>query len=295
MRKGPSHPFVAIVSVAVAILFASVTTRPVSAQVSQARTHYERGRSYFQVGEYRKALDEFKAAHVEKNDPAYIYNIAECHRLLGESKDAVAFYQRFLRLVPQTHPLRSEAEQRITQLESPPAPMSATATPNGPASPPPPGPPPANAVPPTAAPAAATPAPARAPPISINESARDPDGASRSRRNAAYVVAGAGVLAVAVGGYFGFRARSKWNESDPHCPADQCDDVGSSLSEQAQTSARIADVAIGAGLVSVGVAMYLFLTSRAAEPSPQTTAWRIRLQPEIGPNLQAGLTLGASW
>jgi hypothetical protein len=131
--------------------------------------------------------------------------------------------------------------------------------------------------------------------MSINASARDRDGASGSRRTAAYVVAGAGVLAVGVGGYFGFRARSKWNESSPHCPADQCDDVGSSLSEQAQTSARIADVAIGAGLVGVGVAAYLFLTSRAAAPSRQTTAWRIRLQPEIRPNLQAGLTLGASW
>jgi hypothetical protein len=304
---------VAIASLAAAILISCVTERLAVAQVSEARTHYEKGRSYFQVSEYRKALEEFKAAHVEKNDPAYIYNIAECHRQLGEPKDAVVFYRRFLRLVPPTHALRADAERRITELEATPASANA-------ASPPPagreagPSPSPAPTTPtptpaasggapqpvvespsPAAAPAAPTPVVGQPAPLLVHDSARDRSGPSGSRRTAAYVVGGAGVLALGVGGYFGLRARSKWRESDPHCPADRCDAVGYALSDQARTSARIADVAIGAGLVGAGVAAYLFFTSRAHPAPSPTAAGRIRLQPEIGPGRYTGLTIGAPW
>jgi hypothetical protein len=306
---------VTIASMAAAILISCVAGRLAVAQVAQvaqARTHYEKGRSYFQVGEYRKALEEFKAAHVEKNDPAYIYNIAECHRQLGEPKDAVVFYRRFLRLVPPTHPLRSDAERLITELEATPASANAASPPPAgreagpsPSLAPAPPTPPTSAVStgatqpvvdsprPAPAPAAPTPVAGQPAPLTIQETARDRPGPRGSRRTAAYVVGGAGVIALGVGGYFGFRARSKWRESDPHCPADQCDAVGYSLSDQAGTSARIADVAIGAGLVGAGVAAYLFFTSRATPAPSQTAASRIRLQPEIGPGRYAGLTIGA--
>src|SRR5262245_12901999 len=103
---------------------------PAMADVSQARTLYEKGRAYFQIGEYQKALEAFKAAHVEKADPAFLYNIAECHRQLGDSASALAFYRRFLRLAPADNPLRAEAEGRIAELEAakPPAPQATPAT-----------------------------------------------------------------------------------------------------------------------------------------------------------------------
>jgi tetratricopeptide (TPR) repeat protein len=92
---------------------------------------YEKGRAYFQIGEYQKALEAFKAAHVEKADPAFLYNIAECHRQLGDSANALAFYQRFLRLAPPDNSLRAEAEARIAELQArkPPAPPGPQATP----------------------------------------------------------------------------------------------------------------------------------------------------------------------
>ena len=55
------------------------------ADAAQARVHFDRGRTFFDVDEYRKAIAEFKAAHIEKPDPAFLYNIAECHRRLGEA------------------------------------------------------------------------------------------------------------------------------------------------------------------------------------------------------------------
>ena len=66
------------------------------ADAGQARAHFERGRTFFEVDEYRKAIAEFKAAHIEKPDPAFLYNIAECYRRLGEVSEALQFYRRFL-------------------------------------------------------------------------------------------------------------------------------------------------------------------------------------------------------
>jgi tetratricopeptide (TPR) repeat protein len=92
--------------------------RLVLADAAQARAHFERGRTYFEVDEYRKAIAEFKAAHIEKPDPAFLYNIAECHRRLGEVAEALQFYRRFLATAPAGDKTRPVVEQRITDLQS---------------------------------------------------------------------------------------------------------------------------------------------------------------------------------
>jgi hypothetical protein len=144
-------------------LSALLASPAVHADAARARAHFELARRYFQVDEYRKAIEEFKAAHVEEPDPAFLYNIAECYRHLGESKDALVFYKRFLTLSPANAPSRSNAEKRIAELQSgrgvavAPAPTPApTPTPEL-AKPPAPAPAPAPVL--TAPPPPAEPAP----------------------------------------------------------------------------------------------------------------------------------------
>jgi tetratricopeptide (TPR) repeat protein len=88
------------------------------ADAAQARAHFERGRTFFQVDEYRKAIDEFKAAHVERPDPAFLYNIAECYRHLGEPKDALTYYRRFLTAAAPGDRTRPAVEKRIAELQA---------------------------------------------------------------------------------------------------------------------------------------------------------------------------------
>jgi hypothetical protein len=88
------------------------------ADAAQARVHFDRGRTFFDVNEYRKAIAEFKAAHIEKPDPAFLYNIGECHRRLGEGSDALLFYRRFLAATPAGDKTRPVVEQRIAELKT---------------------------------------------------------------------------------------------------------------------------------------------------------------------------------
>jgi len=95
---------------------------------ARARQHFETGNRLFEVGEYRKALEEFRAAHVARPDPAFLYNSAQCHRLLGERQEALTLYRRFLALEPET-PKRALVERQIRELElaavpPPPAPAA---------------------------------------------------------------------------------------------------------------------------------------------------------------------------
>jgi tetratricopeptide (TPR) repeat protein len=91
---------------------------------ARARQHFETGNRLFEVGEYRKALEEFRAAHVARPDPAFLYNSAQCHRLLGERREALTLYRRFLALDPET-PKRALVERQIHELELAVAPTPA--------------------------------------------------------------------------------------------------------------------------------------------------------------------------
>jgi tetratricopeptide (TPR) repeat protein len=81
-----------------------------------AKEHYQKGTSYYDLGRYVDAIKEFEAAYQIKNDPALLYNLAQSHRLAGNSEQALHFYRTYLRYVPKP-PNRAEIESRITQLE----------------------------------------------------------------------------------------------------------------------------------------------------------------------------------
>jgi tetratricopeptide (TPR) repeat protein len=84
--------------------------------LASARARFERGQRLFKVSRYREALEEFKEAYLAKPDPVFLYNIAQCHRLLGERGDAIMFYRRYLEAAPGSRN-RPEVERRIADLE----------------------------------------------------------------------------------------------------------------------------------------------------------------------------------
>jgi len=102
-------------------------------QLAEAKRHYAAASKFYDLAEYEGALREFKEAYRAVEDPAFLFNIAQCHRKLGHTQDAITFYKNYLRRAPHAAN-RAEVERRIAELERgpaarPPGPPTGDATP----------------------------------------------------------------------------------------------------------------------------------------------------------------------
>lgn len=102
---------------------------------TEARRHFDAGNAAYSLGKFVHAAEEYKAAFKEKQDPAFLYNIAQAYRLAGDAKNAVFFYRSYLRNLPKARN-RREVEDRITKLERQPSPPRAEQPAPGPTTPP---------------------------------------------------------------------------------------------------------------------------------------------------------------
>lgn len=83
-----------------------------------ALAHFEAAKRLFDVREYGRALEEYKEAYLAKPDPAFLFNIAQCHRKLGQNAQALDFYQQFLKKAPLDDPNRRQVEARIADIQA---------------------------------------------------------------------------------------------------------------------------------------------------------------------------------
>lgn len=94
------------------------------AQESQPITQEEAARRYeeadqrYELREFEKALELFGALYQATEEPALLFNIAQCHRQMGHLEEAKEGYQRFLQEVPKEHPARPKAERWLKEIEA---------------------------------------------------------------------------------------------------------------------------------------------------------------------------------
>lgn len=62
-----------------------------------ARALYDQGNRKYDTGQFREALGLFTKAYETLALPGFLFNIGQCHRMLGEHERAVFFYQGYLR------------------------------------------------------------------------------------------------------------------------------------------------------------------------------------------------------
>jgi tetratricopeptide (TPR) repeat protein len=108
--------FGAVVTLAV-LLFVGGAARAGDPNAEKARAHFQQGDTYFKLDKYATALQEFEQAYLAKQDPSFLYNIAQCHRLMGNRVEAIRFYKRYLNDAP-TAANRPVAEKHIRDLEA---------------------------------------------------------------------------------------------------------------------------------------------------------------------------------
>jgi tetratricopeptide (TPR) repeat protein len=175
-------------------------------RLAEAKQHYAAASKFYDLAEYEAALREFKEAYRAVEDPAFLFNIAQCHRRLGQKQDAITFYKNYLRRAPHAAN-KAEVERRIAELERAPA-----------ASPPPPDEPTTPVaplvldLPPPAAPAKDRPADATL--VAAPSPAPPPEETPFYKRGWFWIVTGA-VVAGAAATVIVLYSRS---ETGPFCP-----------------------------------------------------------------------------
>src|SRR3954453_4128242 len=107
----------AALTLSVVLLAGAGIARAGDSNAEKARAHFQQGDTYFKLEKYANALQEFEQAYLAKQDPSFLYNIAQCHRLMGNRVEAVRFYKRYLNDAPNATN-RPVAEKHIRDLES---------------------------------------------------------------------------------------------------------------------------------------------------------------------------------
>jgi tetratricopeptide (TPR) repeat protein len=81
-----------------------------------AREHFRNGTRAYDLGHYRDAVKEYEAAYQVREDPAFLFNIAQAYRGMGDAPNAIRAYRSYLRHVPDAEN-RTEVETRISDLQ----------------------------------------------------------------------------------------------------------------------------------------------------------------------------------
>jgi len=74
------------------------------------------GQSHYNLNEFSEALQDFKEAYRLHPDAAFLFNIAQCERQLGDFDEAIKFYRSYLRNKPDASNAK-EVQKKIDELK----------------------------------------------------------------------------------------------------------------------------------------------------------------------------------
>jgi tetratricopeptide (TPR) repeat protein len=103
--------------VALLIFMAVMVPSTAQADREQAKAHYERGTRLYNLSRFDDAVKEYEAAYLEMSDPAFLFNIGQCYRQIGNNDLALRSYRNYLRSAPDAAN-RADVENRIKEIEA---------------------------------------------------------------------------------------------------------------------------------------------------------------------------------
>jgi tetratricopeptide (TPR) repeat protein len=228
-----------------------------------ARESFKEGTRRYDLNEFQSALEAFKRAYLQYEEPAFLFNIAQCHRQLGDKVEAVKFYKTYLRKVPSA-PNRAETERLIATLETAIEQQEKSKPPTGTIDVPPPAP---------------APRPAPAPQPVVAKPPADHAAAGRTKKIAGLALLGGGAGLLALGAVF--VGLAKVANDDVENPADGTHDPGAEDRRNTFQTLDAVFFAVGGAAVVTGLTLYLL---------GRRDATRVSIAPMFGPQ-RAGLDL----
>lgn len=85
----------------------------------RAKHHNELAKKLFNLGLFREAAEEYRKAYEAKPAPAFLFNLAQCHKRMTTAENlerAIFYYRSYLNNVPDS-PVRADVEAEIEKLE----------------------------------------------------------------------------------------------------------------------------------------------------------------------------------
>jgi tetratricopeptide (TPR) repeat protein len=80
------------------------------------RALFEEAEAKFNVGRFDEALVDYQAAYAAEPLPAFLFNIGQCYRNMGDYEQAQFFFRRYTALDPRS-PNRPAAERLIAEMQ----------------------------------------------------------------------------------------------------------------------------------------------------------------------------------
>lgn len=210
---------------------------------ARAKQHFAAGLKAYNLQRFDTALNEFQAAYLERADPAFLFNIAQCQRQLDQPVAAAKSYRAYLAQQPDA-PNRDEVLQRIDEMDKAAAEQKATRERAARSA--------AAATPPVAS----TPKTASTPALV----ATPPPPRSHAMRNAAIGLGAGGLVVLGLGGAFAGLAKSAGDAAYHRNAYDYSADGR----YHGYQSAEIASFVVGGAALATGV--ILFALDRHARP-----------------------------
>ena len=84
---------------------------------AQAREHFKSAQLHYSLGEFEDAVKEFREAYRLRQEPAILFNVAQCYRQLRMWREAYFNYQQYLNQKKDA-PNRDEVESMIEQMRA---------------------------------------------------------------------------------------------------------------------------------------------------------------------------------
>lgn len=210
----------------------------------EAQEHFKKGNALYKAGEFAKAIDEYKAGMLAEPSAVFNFNLGQSYRLLGDYKQAMFHYRRYLNSGLASAPERDTITALIDKMNAELEQQARTAPPTEPAT--------ATSLPPSPTPQN----PAQ--PVDRPESDRwyqDPVG---------WGLSGTGLVAGVVAGVLFIQAADLRNDADAALSATEAN----ALNDKADTRALAGTITgIAAGALVVTGIVKLAIHSTPSAPS----------------------------
>jgi tetratricopeptide (TPR) repeat protein len=230
--------------VLIASLFAAHAAAQGAGNETAAREAFERGRVFYDSGEFTQAAESFEQAHRLSGRDALLYNVYLAHRDANQPEQAAAALRSYLEKVPNIEN-RAQLESRLHALEQGLERDRKEREREA-----------------QVAPAAAAPSPIAQPPAELEPPAERPGRSARFIAGLALASVGGAMALGSLG--TGLMARSRQNKLERECDAAKvCDDGLESTADSGKRLAYTTDALLFGGLaVAAGGAVLLVLELR---------------------------------